>query len=148
MVHRISDQTNPTLLAGKDKFGDQRPPGRPYGSGVDGLRNEARRILKEGKVPTPGSVSDRLRAKSKFHSDWAQSMEKRLDAIDEMEAKALPVIEREMQEREYAATAVHNDAEEIKRLAEDIKKNGGPTLKQSAQGSGNGAASTEAKPAS
>lgn len=111
-------------------------PGRPYGSGIEGLRNEARRILRESSVPTPGSVSDRLRAKQKSHMAWAIQMDKRLDAIDAIEAKALPIIEGEMQQRERSVESLETDALAMQKLAEVIN-NGGPTVTsgQSAQGS-------------
>jgi len=91
------------------------------------LGAQAEHILKEAKVPTPASVSDRLRSKKQFHASWAADMDKRLDAIDEIEAKALPVIEGEMQERERSVQSLENDALAMKAMAEEIS-NGGPTL--------------------
>ena len=110
-------------------------PGRPYG-----LVEEAARILKEARVPTPATVSDRLRAKKKFHADWAIGMDKRLDAIDAMEAKALPIIENEIHERELSAQAVENDALAMAKMAEELQRSnsGDPTVTsgQSVNGSG------------
>jgi hypothetical protein len=105
----------------------------------------AEQIVKEARLPTPATVSDRLRAKKAFHASWAADMDKRLDAIDAIEAKALPVIEREIHERELTAQAVENDALAMAKLAEDIKRSnsGDPTVTsgQSVNGSaeGNGA---------
>lgn len=46
MPHKLSDQTNPSLLAGKDKFGDHRPPGRPTP-----LHEEANKVLRMAATP-------------------------------------------------------------------------------------------------
>jgi hypothetical protein len=105
------------------------------------LRAQAGQILKEAKVPTPASISDRLRAKSESHARWAADMEQRLDAIDAMEAQALPIIESEMQARERAAESVHNDALAIRQLADAITKgsNASPTVTSQALPRGSGA---------
>ena len=102
----------------------------------------AEQIVKEAKVPTPATVSDRLRAKKVFHASWAANMDKRLDAIDAIEAKAMPILERELQERELTAKAVENDALVMAKLAEDIQRSnsGDPTVTsgQSVNGSAEG----------
>jgi hypothetical protein len=106
------------------------------------LGAQAEQSVKEAKVPTPASVSDRLRSKKQFHSSWAADLEQRLDAIDAIEAKALPIIEREMRERESSARAVENDALAMAKMALEIEGgNRGPTV-TSVQ-SGNGSAEGE-----
>jgi len=118
------------------------PPGRPYG-----LRQEVARILRKIAMPSLGSISDRLRTMKSSDADWAQAMEKRLDAIDDMKAKALPVIEREMQTREYDAHALENDAMVMKQMAEEILGNSPKSAQGSAaSGTQNGNAAVAAKP--
>jgi hypothetical protein len=83
-----------------------------------------------------GSISDRLRAGKREDAEWATMMEKRLDAIDEMKAEAKPVIEREMQNREFDAQSLHSDALEMKKMADEIKGKNSEASQRSSGGSG------------
>jgi hypothetical protein len=106
------------------------------------LGAQAEQSVKEAKVPTPASVSDRLRSKKQFHSSWAADLEQRLNVIDAIEAKALPIIEREMQDRESSVRSLEADALAIAEIALAIEGgNRGPTT-TSVQ-SGNGSAGGE-----
>jgi hypothetical protein len=107
-------------------------PGRPYPTPQDRqdaiLRRAAAHIIGEIKVPTYGSLSERIRANKASDAAAAVEIEKRLDAIDEIKARALPIIHRELQEQELSVQAMENDALAMAKVAEEITSNRGPTV--------------------
>ena len=87
-----------------------------------------------------GSASDRLRGAQSRHASLAEHWHDRIDKIEEAEAKAIPIIERELSDREYSVQALESDARAMTELADALEKgsnSGRPTSqsRQSAQGS-------------
>lgn len=89
-------------------------------------------------------ASSRLVAKVRHHDTLGEDWNKRIDAIDETEAYAIPIIERHLSEREASAAALKMDALDIEKNTEAMKKaadtlsNSGRPLdsQQQSQGSG------------
>ena len=83
-----------------------------------------------------GSASDRVRGMQRRHAALAEDLHNRLDKIEEAEAKALPIIDRELADREYSVQSLEMDAEAITDLANTLGEgpsNSGRPIKPSQQ---------------
>jgi hypothetical protein len=73
------------------------------------------------------------------------ALEAKLDAIDDMKAKALPILNREIRDQQASVEAMHSDALELEKLAEELTGNR-PTIKPapvSGAAGGNGTSHTD-----
>lgn len=89
-------------------------------------------------MPTYGSVTERIRDMNAADSELAASWDKRLDAIEEKKAKAIPVIGRHIDHKEQLVASLENDAKALEKLASELSNSPSPTPAQ--PGSGNGSA--------
>lgn len=96
-------------------------------------------------MPTLGTVSERIRSKRADHARWAAEMDARLDKLDDIESRARPIIERELQEQERSVESLENDASVMEKLAAEVG-NGGPTLSPQPQPRSGGDAASAPRP--
>lgn len=92
-----------------------------------------------------GTISDRIRSNKAADALEVQAIERKLDEIDEMKAHALPILHREIRDQQASVEAMHSDALELEKLAEDLTGSNRPTTKPvPVSGAAvNGAATTE-----
>ena len=67
-----------------------------------------------------GTISDRIRANKARDTEETADLERRLDAIDEMRAHALPILHGELRSQEASVEAMHSDALELEKLAKEL----------------------------
>jgi len=86
-------------------------------------------------VGSYGSISDRIRSNKAADALEVEAIERKLDEIDEMKAHALPILHAEVRAQQASVEAMHSDALELEKLAEELTGSNRPT-RPPAPGSG------------
>lgn len=94
-----------------------------------------------------GSATDRMRGVQERFAQREASWHERIDRIEEIEAKSVPIVERELADREYSVNSLEVDADALKKFADDVVAgNIARPPKKPAAGSGDGAGANGGQP--